>query len=66
MVDIANSKKVDILILGAFGCGVFGQAAEETAECFAEALKQRQSFDTVVFAIPSGPNLNAFRNVFEK
>lgn len=66
VVDIANSKKVDILILGAFGCGVFGQAAEEAAECFAEALKQMQSFDTVVFAIPSGPNLNAFRNVFEK
>lgn len=30
--DVAEAEKVDCLVLGAFGCGAFGQTAEEVAE----------------------------------
>ena len=67
VLDIAKENQVDTLILGAYGCGVFGQNPIEVATIFKKHLKSRHKcFARVVFAIPSGKdgNLEAFQKVF--
>lgn len=69
VLDIAKDNEVKTLILGAFGCGVFGQDATEVAEIFKEYLESGMyGFETVVFAIPNGNvgNLQKFKTVFNK
>ena len=69
VLNVAKSNSVEILILGAFGCGVFGQNPEEVAEIFKEFLENEfKCFETVVFAIPEGKNKNLkeFKKVFKK
>ena len=68
VLDIAKDNNVKTLILGAFGCGVFGQDATEVAEIFKEYLDTGMyGFETVVFAIPNGSvgNLQKFETVFK-
>lgn len=55
MLDVAESANTEVLILGAWGCGVFCQNADDVAEIFLNELKDR-SFSQVVFAVPSGNN----------
>lgn len=67
VLDIAKDNDVDTLILGAYGCGVFGQDAREVASIFKEYLSTTYNcFDNVVFAIPKGRdgNYQAFKEVF--
>lgn len=68
VLDIAKDNEVDVLILGAYGCGVFGQNPIEVANVFKEYLNttHKNCFSKVVFAIPNGKdgNLNAFKMVF--
>lgn len=53
VLKIAREQKVDILILGAYGCGVFGQSAKAVATIFKTYIDESyQCFDTIVFAIP--------------
>lgn len=70
VLDIAKDNYVDTLILGAYGCGVFGQNPTEVAEIFKECLDNthKNCFSKVVFAIPKGRdnNLQAFEKVFSK
>ena len=65
---VAAKNKVDNLILGAFGSGVFGQDGKEVAQIFKDLLlgKYKGIFKEVNFAIlPGGnENLNAFQEVF--
>lgn len=63
---MAYVEKVDTLILGAFGCGVFGNDPYEVATIFKELLKLKyhNCFDKVIFAIPGGKNFEAFVEVF--
>lgn len=57
ILDIALANKVDTLILGAYGCGVFKQNPVEVCNTFLELLDRfGKAFDTVVFAIPAGGN----------
>lgn len=67
VLSVAQRHRVDTLILGAFGCGVFGQDAREVAEAFSEALG-RHRFDSVIFAIPNtgagARNYQPFADVF--
>lgn len=63
ILKIAEYNKVDTIILGAWGCGVFKQDPWEVAKQFKEALKKHQSFKTVVFAIPGGTNYEVFKKV---
>lgn len=68
VLDIAIDNRVDTLILGAYGCGVFGQNPIEVASIFKEYLNTtHKCFKKVVFAIPQGKdgNLEAFRKVFD-
>lgn len=66
----ASLNAPEVLILGAFGCGVFGQNAEEVASIFKRLLttKYDKVFNMVVFPIPdaSSTNFRVFRDVFTK
>lgn len=70
VLDIAADKKVETLILGAFGCGVFGQDAEEVANIFMDYLTTiHKMFKKVIFAIPKGfhtENYDKFEKVFKE
>lgn len=64
LLDIAEREKVDTLILGAWGCGVFGQDPEEVAQIFKNNLPER-NIKKVIFAIPAGNNnFEAFDKIF--
>ena len=66
ILDIAAENRVDTLILGAFGCGVFGQAPIEVANVFKGFLRNEFNgcFKKVIFAIPDKESYNYL--VFEK
>ena len=70
VLDIAVDNQVDTLILGAFGCGVFGQDPVDTAIIFKEKLltTHRNKFEQVIFAIPPSNghenNLHYFQSIF--
>ncbi len=72
ILEAAIENKVDVLVLGAFGCGAFHNSPTMVAGAFYEALiseKYCKYFKRVFFAIkPSKPercpNVEAFRNVF--
>lgn len=66
ILHIAENNQVDTLILGAFGCGVFGQNPIEVATIFKEAFKKSSFVKKVIFAIPGGPNLKAFETIFNQ
>ena len=59
--------EADVLILGAFGCGVFKNPPELVAKAFCEAVKGFESyFETVEFAIYSPGKNNTNYKGFEK
>lgn len=65
--DIASTRRVDIAIFGAFGCGVFEQDPNEVALNFKRYLDNRSYMQKVVFAVPAGRNKKnylCFKNVF--
>ena len=67
VLDVAKDNNITTLILGAYGCGVFGQDATEVASIFNEYLLTTHTcFDKVVFAIPNSKdgNLEKFVKVF--
>lgn len=64
---VAEEEKVKHLILGAYGCGVFGHDADTVAGIFKQLLdgEFRGVFKTVRFAVMAGnSNLEAFQKVF--
>lgn len=69
VLDVMASESVDCAILGAYGCGVFGQDPTEVAQIFKEELTSgAYPFEHAVFAIiPSDvKTLDAFKRVFEQ
>ena len=67
VLDIAEDNNVEILILGAYGAGVFGQNPYEVASVFKDTInKYNYHFEKVIFAIPKGKNnnFNCFKKVF--
>ena len=52
MFSVAASKNVDILVLGAFGCGAFHNDPEIVSKAYKTALEQfKCAFEKVEFAI---------------
>ncbi|WP_211770620.1 TIGR02452 family protein [Kutzneria sp. CA-103260] len=49
------------LVLGAWGCGVFGNEPATVAEAFREAIDRNRFFDHIVFAVLGAPTLAAFQ-----
>lgn len=69
IIDIAATNKIETLILGAFGCGVFGQNPTKVAEMMKNLLRQKYPFKKVIFAIPKSngnDNYDAFKEKFER
>ncbi len=69
ILEIARAKEVQVLILGAFGCGVFQNSPELVAASFHEALREYEgALETVEFAIyakdEESENLRIFRHEF--
>lgn len=70
ILSVASYNRVDTLILGAFGCGVFGQNAHSVASAFKALLDGDFNgvFRKIVFAIPkrgTDSNYSDFVSVFE-
>ena len=66
ILSVAAEKGAESLVLGAFGCGVFGNDPKIVAKAFRDALENCSgSFREIVFAIyGKESNLDAFRDVF--
>ena len=65
ILSVAACNKADILILGAFGCGVFGNPPEVVAQAFCNAFAEfERCFGVVEFAVfaqnEDDPNYVAF------
>ena len=68
VLKIAQDNGVDNLILGAYGCGVFGQDPLEVAKIFKEFLSGKyKCFNKVIFAIPNKLEVNyrCFQKIFK-
>ena len=68
IIDIAEEQQVETLILGAFGCGVFGQDPKEVAQLFNKYLAKTSYIHNVIFAIPNtnrDRNYSVFMKIFE-
>ena len=59
--DVIADNCPDVVIVGAWGCGVFGQDASFTAETM---LRQMRPVGRMVYAVPKGYNHRAFSEVF--
>lgn len=68
ILSVAAEQKVDVLILGALGCGAFENPPQLVAAAFANVLGEySRCFETIEFAVfttnPSGANYQAFGNI---
>lgn len=65
---LAETEKVDTLILGAWGAGAFGFDAKEVAQIWQKAFEEPTSIQNVIYAIiddkRSNNALNAFKSTF--
>ena len=61
--DICDSESVDVLISGAFGCGVFAQKPEEVARLFKDCFSDTE-VKKVIFAVPPDRNHPPFEREF--
>ena len=69
ILDCAVKEKCDVIILGAFGCGVFQNPVNIVAQVFKNLLKNYlYSFENVEFAIYSKDDtlINIFKDVFKE
>lgn len=57
--DIAELETVDVLILGAWGCGVFGQNPRTVAKLF-NFIFRESDIKNIIYAIPGGLNSDNF------
>lgn len=66
MLDILEKEACDTVILGAFGCGVFGNDPRFVAKTFRSQGVLHRGFKRVVFAIPNSKSVNhrAFEEVY--
>ena len=66
-LGIARFYGVDTLILGAWGCGAFGQDPLNMGSCFAMSLLRNSYFRNIIFALRSSDTTyNKFKVGFDK
>lgn len=56
MLSMAIKNNIDNIILGAWGCGVFGNEPDKMAIMFKEVLDEGYKFNNVIFAIINDHN----------
>lgn len=71
ILAVAAANQAQVLILGAFGCGVFANPPRLVAKAFAQALAgMEHCFETIEFAIYSAgdasPNYQAFAEILAR
>ena len=68
VLQIAIEQRHKTIVLGAFGCGAFGNPPREVAELFSKALEiYGRYFKSIIFAIlGEGQNLQSFQSAFRK
>ena len=67
--EAAIDNKVEVIILGAFGCGAFKNPPEVVAEAFREVIDENgyaDNFKKIVFAIKCNPNNTKNLDVFQE
>lgn len=64
LIFFIAERNPDRAVLGAFGCGVFGNDSATTAKLFKKAIAESGGAVDYSFAIPPGDNLDFFRSVF--
>ena len=65
ILEVAAENSVDILILGAFGCGAFKNDPKIVAKAMHDASKAYANyFDKIVFAIKKGRGADSNYNIF--
>lgn len=64
VLTCAEENKIDNLILGAWGCGVFGLSAEMVADKFYQAINENIYSGKIIFAIPD-KKIEIFKNRFK-
>jgi len=66
VLALCAAENFDALVLGAWGCGVFGNDPAEVAQEFRDLLRSsfRNVFPRVVFAIIDEPTFGIFSNAF--
>ena len=70
MIDAADYEEVNTLILGAWGCGVFGQDPNFVSRAFYDRLLNQRTYNinNVIFAVPGNidsGNFQAFYSALE-
>jgi uncharacterized protein (TIGR02452 family) len=70
ILEIAKRQNVDVIILGAFGCGAFENKPETVACAYKKLLKDYlYDFETIEFAVAakskSDRNYNVFKTILE-
>ena len=63
ILDVAASQKVEVLILGAWGCGAFNNPSDIVAHVF-HTLLEEYHFETVEFALAGNPTDSSFEREF--
>ena len=69
ILDVFIKYNIKNLILGAYGCGVFGNLATDVAKNWKDLLIEEryiQYFDKIYFSIPGGKNLKDFKVILKK
>lgn len=71
IMEVASSENVEVLILGAFGCGAFKNDPSVVAKAYKDALENfRFAFKEVEFAVYCSPrdptNFNEFKKAFSR
>jgi uncharacterized protein (TIGR02452 family) len=64
VLDVAAAHRHPQVILGAWGCGVFGNDPAVVARAFADVLRGDRRFTRIVFAIPDATNRAPFARLF--
>ena len=67
ILDIAKRENVEVIILGAFGCGAFYNSPEVVAEVMTQVIKEYSyDFKVIEFAVYCSPDHTENYDVFER
>ncbi len=65
ILTVAAAQYVDVMVVGAFGCGAFKNDPRVVAGACKQVTEEfRDRFEAILFVIPAGRNLDVFRRVF--